>query len=98
MSEVNLKRAFGFAVTILIEEHWFTFFLSSIPATERFWAQATEEEKAKVKKAILYAFSFSMVSAILVSIAIRDWIPTVTAFILGLVVMGLYQEALEGKF
>jgi len=98
MSEVNLKRAFGFAVTILIEEHWFTFFLSSIPATEKFWSQASEEEKAKVKKAILYAFSFSMVSAILVSIAIRDWIPTVTAFILGLIVIEMYQQALEGKF
>jgi len=98
MSEVNLKRAFGFAVTVLIEEHWFTFFLSSIPATERFWAEASEEEKAKVKKAILYAFSFSMVSAFFVAVAIRDWIPVLTALILGLIVMELYQEALEGKF
>jgi len=98
MSEVNLKRAFGFAVTILIEEHWFTFFLSSIPATERFWAQASEEEKAKVKKAMAYAFTFSMGSAFLVSIAIRDWIPVLTAFILGLIVIKMYQQALEGKF
>jgi len=98
MSEVNLKRAFGFAVTILIEEHWFTFFLSSIPATERFWAQASEEEKAKVKKAIVYAFTFSMTSAFLVAIAIRDWIPVITALILGLIVMEMYQQALKGEF
>jgi len=98
MSEVNLKRAFGLAVTILIEEHWFTFFLSSIPATEKFWSQASEEEKAKVKKAIVYAFAFSMTSAFLVAIAIRDWIPVITALILGLIVMEMYQQALKGEF
>jgi len=98
MSEVQLKRVFGFAVTAIATEHWFTFFLSSIPATERFWSQATEEEKEKVRKAIMYGFLFSLGFGLLISIGIRDFVPIVTAFILGLIVIQLYNQALEGKF
>jgi len=82
------------AINVVATEHFFTFSLSSLPTTKRFFANVNGRQD--VREAYLIASALSLAFAVFLAIAVKSGIPVVSTAILILIFIALYEKALAG--
>jgi len=87
-----IQTAAGIGMAVISSEHFFSTFLSSPWTTEKF--AESEEDKAKVRKLYWIAVACSLVTAIILSIILKQWWPLVSAIILCVIYYATYERAM----
>jgi len=95
MKEASLTAALGIAASAIATEHFFTFALSSLPTTKRFFGD-TEEGKQEVRHAYMIATGLSIALALLIAYYLKSALPVVITIILAIIFIVLYERALAG--
>lgn len=94
--QANLTAALGIAASAIATEHFFTFALSSLPTTKRFFAD-TEEGKQEVRHAYMIATALSLALALLVAYYLKSFLPIIVTVVLAAIFIFLYERALGGE-
>jgi len=87
-----LKSALAFGTIAISTEHFFSASLSS-PVTVKQMKQNPKD----VRQGYIVAIVLSMVIAITLSLILRQWLPLLTAVVICVVYVYLYERALAGK-
>jgi len=95
MNPGNLTAALGIASSAIATEHFFTFALSSLPTTKKFFQD--EEGKTEVRHAYMIATALSLGLALLISYYLKSLVPVVVTVVLAVIFIWLYERALSGK-
>ncbi len=77
-------------------EHFFTFSLSSLPTTKKFFSE-DEESKAEVRHAYWIAAALSLALSLLIAYFLKSPIPVIVTLVLSAIFIFLYERALAGK-
>ena len=93
---MKLVKALNVGLSIIMTEHFFTFTLSSLPTTKRFFKD-DEEGKKDVRKSYLIATALSLTFSAVCSYLLADLWGFLTTFILCIVFIWLYERALKGE-
>ena len=96
MKEANLVAALGIMASAVATEHFFTFSLSSLPTTKKFFS-GSEEGKTEVRHAYTIATVLSLGLSLLIAYYLRSAIPIVVTIVLACIFIYLYERALRGE-
>lgn len=88
--------AIAIATSAISTEHFFTFSLSSLPSTKRFFADS-EEGRKETRHAYIIATILSVGLAIVISYFMKNSLPLYVTLALSGVFIFLYERALSGK-
>jgi len=89
-------KALNVGISIIMTEHFFTFTLSSLPTTKRFFAK-DEEGIQDVRRSYLIAMGLSLVFSGICSYLLADPLGFLTSLALSLIFIWLYERALQGR-
>lgn len=93
---MRIVKALNVGISIIMTEHFFTFTLSSLPTTKRFFKD-DEEGKKDVRKSYLIATVLSLTFSGVCSYLLGDPWGFITSLILCIVFIWLYERALKGE-
>ena len=96
MREASLVAALGIAASAIATEHFFTFSLSSLPTTKKFFSD-TEEGKKEVRDAYMIATGLSVGLALLICYYLKSIVPLLVTLVLAVIFIYLYERALKGE-
>ena len=96
MNSADLVSALGIIGSALGTEHFFTFSLSSLPTTKRFFAE-DEEGKTEVRHSYMIATALSLGLALLIGYYLDSALPVLITVTLSAIFIFLYERALSGK-
>ena len=96
MNAADLTAALGLIGSAVGTEHFFTFSLSSLPTTKKFFSQ-DEEGKAEVRHAYMIAAGLSLGLALLIAYYLDSAIPILVTIGLSIIFIFLYERALKGE-
>ena len=88
--------AIAIAGTVIASEHFFTFALSSLPTTKRFFANS-EEGRRDVRRSYMIASGLSLGFGLSLSFILRRIEPFITALVMSIIFIVLYERALKGE-
>jgi len=92
----DTTKALNVGISIIMTEHFFTFTLSSLPTTKRFFAKDNEGIQ-DVRKSYLIAMVLSLTFSGITSYLLRDPLGFITSLALSLIFVWLYERALQGR-
>ena len=95
MSDKGLVAALGIASAAIATEHFFTFALSSLPTTKRFFSE-DEEGKTEVRHSYMIATGLSFALSLLIAYYLESAIPVFVTIALSIIFIWLYERALAG--
>lgn len=91
-----VTTAAGIGMTLIAGEHFFSTFLSSPATTQKFLSEDPEDRK-RVRKYYMMACAASLVTAfVMASILDQKW-PIITAILLCIMYVAVYEAAMRGK-
>ena len=90
-----IATAAGLGMSLIAAEHFYSTMLSSPWTTEKF--AETEEDKAKVRRLILYSAVASLVTASILAAILNDVWPIIATMVLCILYIVVYERALEGS-
>lgn len=90
-----LVAALGIASSAIATEHFFTFSLSSLPTTKKFFQD--EEGKEEVRHAYMIATALSIGLSLIIAYYLQSVVPVVVTIVLSIIFIWLYERALGGK-